>query len=338
MPHPAVQLVPIPALAEALGIETVGRHARCFNVAAHHKKSDVHPSLALFADSGRYRCFSCGVQGDAIDLVRAIKQCGFPEAVAWIESLTGQEVMRRQAADSGGKKYRRWPDRQAQDIYAALYESCYDIHPKMPAGRYLAKRGLDLDVVNEHHVARIDDPNLVWDRLQSDFSVESLKRAGLMSRAGHFLFTRHRLLFFYFDDGWPVYIQGRDITGESRAKELSLEGLVSPVVYNVDLIWERQDRIYLCEGCIDTLSALQMQLPAVGIPGVTGFHPDWFEHFETVKHVVLLFDNDEAGRRQAAELRMQFRKRGIKADAVYPPPGQDLNDLLVQSLERKLSV
>ena len=33
----------------------------------------------------------------------------------------------------------------------------------------------------------------------------------------------------------------------------------------------------ICEGCIDTLSALQLGLPAVGVPGVTGFQRGWFD-------------------------------------------------------------
>ncbi len=335
MPHPAVQLASIVAIAEALGIEIAGRHAHCFNADKHHKKSDDHPSLALFANNGRYRCFSCGVQGDAIDLVRAIRKCGFQEAVGWIESLVGQESPRPRHAGVSGEKRCRLPGEQAAQIYTRLYESCFEIGPEMPAGRYLRKRGLDLDLVNERRAAQMGKPSDVWEQLKAAFTVEELAKAGLVSRARHFLFTRHQLLFFYFDEGWPVYIQGRDVTGESRAKELSLAGLASPVPYNVDLIHEPQERVYLCEGCIDTLSALQMQLPAVGIPGVTGFHPDWFERFRTVKHVVMLFDNDEAGRQQAAELRMQFRKRGIKADAKCPSSAKDVNDLLMRSLERK---
>lgn len=338
MTHPAVRSAPILTVAGALGIEVVGRHARCFNSEKHRKRKDERPSLAFFPDDGRFRCYSCGIRGDSIDLVRTVRQCGFGEAVGWIESLTGETSSPSRSATANAAKSRRRPGKEALEIYAALYEMSYEIGPKMPAGRYLKRRGLNLDLVNEHRVTQMGDVRRTWSQLESDFGIDALKTAGVVSRAGRFLFARHELLFFYFDDDWPVYIQARDITGESRAKELSLTGLVSPIPYNVNLLRHRQRRVYLCEGCIDTLSALQMGFPAVGVPGVAGFQDDWYERFKTIEHIVVVFDDDEAGRREAGELRMQFRQRGIKADAKYPPSGKDMNDLLAESHQRKANV
>jgi DNA primase len=100
------------------------------------------------------------------------------------------------------------------------------------------------------------------------------------------------------------------------------------VPYNVDALRQGHDRVLVCEGCIDTLSAEQLGHPAVGIPGATGFRDEWFPLFDAVRRVTILFDDDSAGRRQAAELRAQFRLRGIRADAQYPRQGKDVNDLL----------
>ena len=52
----------------------------------------------------------------------------------------------------------------------------------------------------------------------------------------------------------------------------------------------------------------------------------------------MLFDNDTAGREQGAELRMQFRLRGIKADASHPIGVKDLNDLLIASSKEVIDV
>jgi DNA primase len=209
------------------------------------------------------------------------------------------------------------------------------IGPNMPSGAYLRRRGIDLAVANQLRATHLDRPSGLWDGLNHRFGLDRLRAAGLVSRSGRFLFARHELLFFYFDDGWPVYVQARDVTGTAGCKELSLAGLHSPVPYHVDLLRTGPPRVYLCEGCIDTLSALQMGLPAVGVPGVTGFQKEWFDVFRQVGHVVVLFDNDEAGRRQAAELRSQFRLRGIKADALHPEGVNDMNELLVNIKENQ---
>jgi DNA primase len=318
-----------------LGIHVEGRAASCFNGKAHHGGHDEHPSLVFYPDSNRFVCFACGVRGDLIDLVRAVRGVTFTQAVRWIESQTGGEFPAGdRPPDARPITQPRVPDAKDIEIYSVLYELTYEIGPAMPAGQYLVGRGLDPDLANRHHATQMGDSDRLWEDLLRRFGRPRLAAAGLVSRSGRFLFSQHQLLFFYFDDGVPLFVQARDITGRSRCKELSLAGLHSPVPYNVDLLRQRPDQIHLCEGCIDTLSALQLGYPAVGVPGVRGFRTEWFAHFKGVGHVVLLFDNDEAGLAQAAELRAQFRIRGIKADASHPSKVKDMNDLLRQAGKR----
>ena len=104
--------------------------------------------------------------------------------------------------------------------------------------------------------------------------------------------------------------------------------------YNVDVLRQGHDRVLVCEGCIDTLSAVQLGYPAVGVPGVTGFRDEWFPLFRAVRRVTILFDDDPAGRRQAAELRPGSGCAGIRADAQFPRQGKDVNDLL-RALDRE---
>lgn len=156
-----------------------------------------------------------------------------------------------------------------------------------------------------------------------------------MSRSDRFLFAGRRLLFYYFDRNRPVYLQARDISGRAQCKELSPAGLHSPVPYNANLLRTNPDKVYICEGCIDTLSALQLGYLAVGVPGVTGFRDEWFDRFRSVGQVYILFDNDEAGQRHAVELRAQFRMRGLKADVYHPCGVKDMNDLLLKTVKGK---
>jgi DNA primase len=109
---------------------------------------------------------------------------------------------------------------------------------------------------------------------------------------------------------------------------LSLAGLSSPVFYNADLLQESPTKVYICEGAIDTLSAMQMGLPALGVFGVTRFRDEWFNGFRSVREVCLLFDNDDPGRAAAAKLCARFRLRGIKAESRSPKHVNDMNDLL----------
>ena len=258
----AVKSVPILIVAKSLGLELAGRKARCFNTKSHQGKTDENPSLVFFPEYGRYKCYACGVGGDAIDLIRGVLKCGFREARSWLETLSDKAITRSVQSRETPCKVSRRPDERAQDVYAALYELTLEIQPGHPGGQYLEKRGIDLDLAVANHVTYIDDADQVWSELESSFDSESLNAAGLVSQAGNFLFARHHLLFFYFLDEWPVYIQARSLTRDSGPKELSLAGVTSPSPYNIDLLREPQSSVHVCEGCIDTLSALQLGLPA----------------------------------------------------------------------------
>lgn len=45
---------------------------------------DHDPSLRLEPDRGLFHCFPCGLGGDGIDLVMAVREMSFPDAVNWI--------------------------------------------------------------------------------------------------------------------------------------------------------------------------------------------------------------------------------------------------------------
>jgi hypothetical protein len=80
--HPSASSLPILEVAAALGLPLEGRRTSCFNSHAHQGGHDDNPSLTFFPDHGRFKCFSCGIRGDAIDLVQAVQGSSFKEAVA----------------------------------------------------------------------------------------------------------------------------------------------------------------------------------------------------------------------------------------------------------------
>jgi DNA primase len=316
-------------VAAALGLEVEGRRARCYNGAAHEGGADDHPSLVLFPDSGRYKCFACGAGGDAIDLVRGVRGLTFPQAVSWLTNLAGgrlPEGPATPAAPSGAAEARRAA--AAAAVYGALYALTPPPAAGSPAGDYLLSRGLDPALAAACGAREALDGAAVWDELRSQFPEEQLRDAGLVARGGQFLFAHHALLFFYLDGERPAFVQARDVTGRAACKEIRPAGVPCPLPFNACALRGCPDTLYVCEGCVDTLSAVQLGLAAVGVPGVQAFRDDWFPLFRAVPHVAVLFDDDEAGRRNAAALRGRLRLHGLAADAVLPAHGKDVNELL----------
>lgn len=67
-------------VGEALGLRPV--HGRC--PCPFHNGKDAN--LRLSSDGPAFYCFVCHVKGEIVKLVRQVKGCTFPEALAWLNS------------------------------------------------------------------------------------------------------------------------------------------------------------------------------------------------------------------------------------------------------------
>lgn len=62
--------------------DTVSLH--CPNT-SKHKNNDKIPSFVLLPRINRYRCYTCGIEGDIFSLIKLVRNCSFPEAIEWID-------------------------------------------------------------------------------------------------------------------------------------------------------------------------------------------------------------------------------------------------------------
>src|SRR6516162_2201894 len=183
-PHPAAQAAPIKEVAAALGLEVTGRKARCYNAAAHKSGTDETPALVFFPDSNRFRCFACGVSGDAIDLVRAVRKVAFRGAVEFLLGLGGSGLAGAPTGHADRQPGARVPDDQAMDVYVSLFELSHEPGPGTPGGAYLQRRGIDVELASRLFVAELNNPTRVWRRLIARHGEDRVRAAGLASRAG----------------------------------------------------------------------------------------------------------------------------------------------------------
>ncbi len=130
-PREIAALLPMPELLVALGFVVNERthRAPCWLHAGQN------PTAFSWRDDGRWHCFSCGLGGGKIGLVRAAKNCGFREAVKFLAALagvqpgrvSGQQIPRekreRAALENDARtlltiEKRAW--REAQDVVLSL--------------------------------------------------------------------------------------------------------------------------------------------------------------------------------------------------------------------------
>src|SRR5262245_42701973 len=92
---------PIVAVAERLGLRLVSSGRSLFTHCPDHRNDDgidSHPSCVINPATNRFRCFSCGLNGSAIDFVAAARRCTPHDAARW---LTGQQDLPPAAVEPG---------------------------------------------------------------------------------------------------------------------------------------------------------------------------------------------------------------------------------------------
>lgn len=144
------------------------------------------------------------------------------------------------------------------------------------AAEYLAGRGLTPEVISRFRLGVVESPSQGHESYKGCLSIPYLSNYGILT-------IRWR----------PLY--------ESDAKYLTSPG-DKDWLYNPQALERGTRGICLCEGEFDTMVAEMCGLPAVGLPGSTKWEPAWTRLFSDYQYVVLLQDDDEAGRKMAARL------------------------------------
>ncbi|AGK87342.1 DNA primase [Mycobacterium phage PattyP] len=141
------------------------------------------------------------------------------------------------------------------------------------------------------------------------------------------------------DIGWQVVsLRFRRIeAAEGKAKYLTVPG-DKPRMFNTIALLQPSQKVALCEGEADTITATAAGIPAVGVPGAQAWKEHFREPFLGYREVLILADGDDAG--------MQFAETvaGVLPNAkIIPmPDGSDVNSLVleqgVQALKDKVGI
>lgn len=97
-------------------------------------------------------------------------------------------------------------------------------------------------------------------------------------------------------------------------------------VFNTGALVNPGHWIAICEGEMDTISATQCGIPAVGIPGVQNWKPYMRNMLSGFSRIIVLADNDDKG--QGAEFGERLAMELEEAKVVLAPKGHDVNSAM----------
>ncbi|MBR4938673.1 MAG: DNA primase, partial [Kiritimatiellae bacterium] len=308
----------------------------------HHEKT---PSFHINEGKGFYHCFGCGESGDAIKFVRKMDGLTFVEAVTKLAEQCGVKIEETKDDPAAGRRKRLLA---LMAELAQFYRRCLLKAKEAQSARdYLKERELDERVQEDFLIGYAPmgmAPMVKWAE-KYKYTLEELEEAGVIKPpcgrgdAGYNRFGG-RLMFSIRDkQGRVVAFSGRQLVANKNSGKYvnSPETPIfrkSNVLFGFDraagnITKSAHCEAIVCEGQIDTI-----RLHACGFPVAVASQGTAFteEHVALLKkvadQVVLVFDDDAAGRKATVRTARLFLAAEMPVRVVSLPEGDDPDSFL----------
>lgn len=302
------------------------------------------PSFNVREETGRYRCFGCGVAGDVFTFVQEIEHVDFVTAVEQLAAKVGIQLTYTTGGESRDRQRRKKLVEAMEQAVAWYHEQLLSSPDARPAREYLRRRGLAGDVARNFKLGWAPDG---WDELsswlaRSGVPSEVLRETGLAftNRAGRLQDAfRARVMFpIYTENGDPVAFGGRILPGSTdpaKYKNSSETPIYAKSKTLYGLNWAKadvvaSDQVIVCEGYTDVIgfhrAGIRRAVATCGT-ALTEEHVRMMKRFAT--RVVLAFDADKAGQGAAERFYEWEEKYKIQVHVARFPDGKDPGDLSV---------
>ena len=302
----------------------------------HQEKT---PSFQVTPEMKRFKCFGCGVGGDAIAFTQKYLGKSFVDAVRDLAREVGVDL--EAAVDPSAKE--RQQLKEVTDLAAEHFkQQLWNAEAGKSARAYLESRGVDPEVIRTFGLGWAP---LAWsgfaDLAQKHGMLEPAEKAGLITRRskgdGHYDMFRGRLIVpIRAPEGRPIAFGGRLLEGDGGPKYLnSRESRLynkSETLYGMDQAREairKQQTAVLVEGYFDCMGLHQVGVRntvALCSTALTPGHLKLLERAEA-KTLILLLDGDEAGRKAVERLAGALLAGGASARVALLPEGEDPDTL-----------
>jgi DNA primase len=271
----------------------------------HQEKT---PSFHVSEQKQSWYCFSCQKGGDLFTFVQEIEKTDFRGALAILAEMAGVDLPERSTGDQKRSQLRRRL-LDLNRLAAQYYEYVLHSLPAGEAGRQLlARRGVDEDVARRFGLGYAPGGGSFAAFLtKRGHSMRDAMEGGLVRRGSQDFFQQRLVVPIRDERGQVVAFTGRTVVdGEPRKYMNTPETPAyskSKVLFGLDLARtaiEERGHAVLMEGQFDVIVGHQFGVAnAIASSGtaLTGDQLALLRRF--TDEVVLMFDNDRAGRAAA---------------------------------------
>lgn len=306
------------------------------------------PSFTVDEVNQRYRCYSCGRNGNVFDFIAEKEHLSFPQSVLRIADDFGIKVDEKYRRESSG----RYNESQKQIIQLnkmvseLLNHLLLNTDLSKEALRYLlAKRHLDRDTISDFQLGFLPKNWSLHDFLNSKNIDSQLQlESGLVSQYDdgsiHDVFS-NRIIFPIKDEyGNVMGFSGRTLDPNNSAKYInSKENAVfkkSKILYHFDLAKQAakvSGRFLLLEGYFDVIAAHKVGVD-YGIASMgTSLTKDQLSLItKNSSQLTIAYDGDSAGQHAIwRAINEGYDIPGLKINVLTFPGGQDPDEYLQEN-------
>jgi DNA primase len=351
-------------LAKSEGLQLKKQSNRLYKTTCcfHNEKK---ASLTFYADTNTFNCFACQAHGDAINFYakrhdltnrEAIKQLagqlglqtsfnGLKRAYRGSLMAIGGQTGLKSIGEAlkGVEKQLKRHQTDPDTIYRALKEFCGELDQASQTYLTSQNRGLTDETIKKFGIFSIKDYKKAKEFLLNKFKLETLQDLVLINRRqNRFMFSMHPIIIPVIEDGKIKAIRGRffkkgfsnpDVFRAYTFGKYQSTAGVANRLFNGDILktLKKGERVYLCEGEFDTMILEQYGKHAVGVLGVSNYDDETIKRLNDFD-LVIAFDNDEQGRKEALKISNIFYKQtGREVIREKLPEGiKDITELIVK--------
>ena len=311
----------------------------------HNEKTG---SFTVSPSKGIYKCFGCGVSGNAVGFIMEIEQCSFVDALKQLGRKYHIEIEERELTPEEQQKQDNRESMFVVNDFANKWfqDQLWNTQEGQAIGlKYFRERGLRDDIIRKFQLGYSPEKGsplakeLISKGFKEEFitnNVDTRIGVGVVGKSEDgrlYDRFRDRVIFPIFTvSGKSVAFAGRILKKNDKvgkyvnspdsiiySKTNELYGL-----YQAKQAISRADRCYLVEGQMDVISMHQSGIENVVASGGTALtKPQIWLIKRFTSNITVLYDGDAAGIHAALRGIDMFLEAGFNVKVVLLPDGED---------------
>jgi len=302
---------------------------------------DSNPSMNVSSTKKIFKCFSCGVGGNAIDFLMKYKNLTFIETIVELAAEFNVDLGKFSLLPKKEKYSENEKIIFDLNLEASKY---YQVNLNANIGtiarNYLTTRKINSEQIQLWEIGYAVGNEIVKHLLAIGYSEKQIVDAGLATKKdnGIFDYFVDRIVFpIKNQDGYIIGFSGRVLTDEKPKYLNTRETLVfkkANILFNLNQVWklkERLDSIILLEGFMDVISLEKVGIKnAMALMGTafSNFHLQIFK--ELKKPIKLFLDGDNAGINAMYKISEILIKNNLKFSIIDNNTKHDPDELVNQ--------